>query len=367
MQHESGRGIRHNHHAVSEVVSIVLLLAVVVVGVGIVAVTIYSQPAPEGTPQVDILVSETDTAVRLTHNGGDSLAEGSFYILADGMRLEDPPSLSGGAWPWSIGEVLQYGVTSAPGRVQVVYDGGGGAVLLKSATFSGTAGTAGPDVPAGPGGGGWIESELNISFDTTEERDAWVVNHFVGMLANNSIYLSQDGKSSGGATTWTYSGSFEFILSDSNTYLDLDTGQVTFAKNDKLKIGLNSGPNCAMRFFAIGHGGWHISATDVTITKNGFSLGDRTIVGGRIYEYSNFDSSIVMTTPSKKEVQTEFYVNNFQIINGKSDHPITLTNIRPADPTLLILDISKNDPCYFVGDAEIDEDTLELIGTRATG
>ena len=343
---QEGRGIRHKDHGVSEVVSIVLLLAVVVVGVGIVAVTIYSQPAPEGTPQVDILVSETDTAVRLTHNGGDSLTEGSFYVLADGVRLEDPPALSGGDWPWSIGEVLQYGVASAPGRVQVVYGSGGGAVLLKSAAFSGAAGTAGPDVPVGPTGGGYVSP----SFDTQDGLDNWVVGHFVGMLANNSIYLGQDTANSG--KDWICSGSFEFNLSDDRTYLKLANGSnATFVKNDVLKIGLTD--KSTMRFFAIGHGGWHISATEVRVSKNSESPVVTGIIGGRIYDYSKLESSVAITTPDiNNGIPTEFYVDNAPLINKKWEGSIILTSVKPANPTLMILDVSKNDPCYFVGDAE---------------
>jgi hypothetical protein len=349
VQGNTSRSLRCDDRAVSEVVSIVLLLAVAVVGVGLIAVTIYSQPMPEETPQVDILVSGKGGVISLTHNGGDPLAEGTFYVVADGVRLDDPISPPGGAGPWSLGRVLQYDVGTAPEQVQVVYNGGGGAVLLKSATFSGTAGAGGPDVPAGPGGGEWVESELNISFDTIEERDAWVVDQFVTMLEGNSVYLGQNVWSNG-KSDWGCSGSFEFTLNDSRTHLELDAGDVTFAKNDVLRIGLTD--RSAMRFFAIGHGGWHISATRVGVYKNGEMLQESgTISGGRIYDYSGFSSSVVITS-SQKSVQTEYYVNNTQLINGIWSAPITLTNIKPADPTLMILDISDNDPCYFIGTVE---------------
>jgi len=337
-----------NARGVSEVISVVLLLAVVVVGVGIIAVTIYSQPTPTEIPEVSILVSNTSDGIDLTHNGGDSLVEGSFYVLADGERLGDA-TLQNGAWPWSLGEVLRYDVTPVPEEVRVVYTGAGGAVLLKSATFSGAAGTAGPDVPAETGGGG----ELDYHFDTPEERDAWVVDQFVEQLKDNSIYLSQ-ATHGGGENAWKCSGSFEFTLNDSNTYLELgDKTKVTFAKNDVLKIEL-APDNSMMRLFAIGHGGWHISAADVKVYKNGTQRGDNKekINGGRIYDYSNFDSSVVITTPNDKSVPTELYVNNTPIIGGTWNNQITLTNIRPANPTLMILDISKNDPCYFIGAAE---------------
>ncbi|MCE5337603.1 MAG: type IV pilin [Methanomicrobiaceae archaeon] len=354
VMHEYAGGMK-NASAISEVISVVLLLGVVVVGVGLIAVTIYSQPTPEKTPQVDILVSKNDSTISLTHNGGDSLAEGSFYVLAEGTPLYSPVSPPGGAWPWTIGEVLQYKVSSVPGRVQVAYTGGGGEVLLKSATFTGASEALEPDVPAGPWGGGeWVESELNISFGSSEERDEWVVEQFVKQLEGNSIYLSQ-ATWGGGSNAWACSGSFEFTLNDSSTYLEIDNKnnptKVTFAKNDVLKIELVDKDNPAMRFFAIGHGGWHISAANVKVYKNGTQQGDdkEKINRGKIYDYSNFDSSVVIKTPSIS-VQTELYVNNTPIDTWNKE--ITLTNIRPADPTLMILDISKGDPCYFVGSAE---------------
>lgn len=343
--------------AVSEVVSIVLLLAVVVAGVGLIAVTIYSQPTPGETPQVEILVSESSSTVCLTHNGGDALAEGTFYVLADGMRLGSPVSPPGGAWPWSIGEVLQYAVPSAPGQVQVVYDGGGGAVLLKSATFSGAGGTTGPDVPAEPTGGGG--TYVSPSFDSQDELDAWVVDQFVEQLEGNSIYLSQNIKSQN--DVWGSSGFFNFTLSDGNSYLELavnnvneDPSRIAFALGDVMSIRL---ADSEMRFFAIGHGGWHIFATGVTVYKNGqpLSSGGKQyayVTGGRIYGYSNFTSSVTVMTDPNKDLQTEFYINNTPIIKGTWNKRITLTEIKPADPTLMILDISKNDPNYYIGTAE---------------
>lgn len=346
VQEVTGCKLRNNERAVSEIVGIALLLAVVVMGVGIVAVTIYSQPMPEKTPQVEILISASSNVVSLTHNGGDPLEEGSFYVLADGTRLTGTPTLYGGTWPWSIGEVLNYSVDSTPDQVLVVYDGGGGAVLLKSATISGAAGTAGPDVPAGPGGGGG---------NSQEDLDAWVVDQFVGQLKNNSIYLAQDIKSN--SDFWKSSGFFNFTLSDDGTYLEIannanqDPGKYNFTQGDVISIHLTDSP---IRFFAIGYEGWHISAGDVTVYKNGQKLTKNNkdyIKGGRIYGYSNFTSSVIIRTRNK-DLQTELYINNTPIINGAWNQTITLTNVRPAEPTLMILDISKNDPNYFLGTAD---------------
>jgi len=352
MQEVTGCKLRNDERAVSEIVGIALLLAVVVMGVGIVAVTIYSQPMPERTPQVEILISASSNVVSLTHNGGDPLDKGSFYVLADGTRLSGPPALYGGTWPWSIGEVLHYSVDSKPVQVLVVYDGGGGAVLLKSATISGAAGTAGPDVPARPGGGGG--NYASPTFDSQEELDAWVVEQFVEQLKGNSIYLAQDLKNQD--NVWGSTGFFNFTLSDDRTYLEIAKNandgpdKYNFTQGDAMSIHLT---NSGIRFFAIGHEGWHISAGDVTVYKNGQTLTGNNkdyIKGGRIYGYSNFTSSVVITT--KTGLQTELYINNTPIINGAWNQTITLTNVRPAEPTLMILDISKNDPNYFLGTAD---------------
>lgn len=346
---DTGRILRPGERAVSEVVSVVLLLGVVVVGVGIITVTIYSQPAPEKTPQVDILVSGNNNVISLTHNGGDPLAEGTFYVLADGERLENS-TLQNGAWPWSIGEVLQYSVAPAPERVQVVYSGGGGAVLLKSATFSGAAGTAGPDVPAAGGGG-----ELHYDFDTPEERDVWVIDQFVKMLESNSIYLSQSIKSD--SDMWKSSGFFNFTITESDTVLNLSKNNpnnpetVPFTVGQKLSIKLE---NSKMRFFAIGQSGWHISAADVTIYRNDNKLDYDYIVEGKINGFTDFTSTVTITTASSEHnaLYTDLYIYNVPKITGACSKKITLTHIQPAKPTLMILDISKNDPCYFVGYAE---------------
>jgi len=351
-QGDSCRGHRTGERAVSEVVSIVLLLAVVIMGVGIIAATIYSQPTPQQTPQVDIHISSNNSVISLTHSGGDPIAEGTMYVLADGKRLAGPPALSRGTWPWSIGGVLQYGVDSAPVQVQVVYDGGGGAVLLKSATFSGTAGIAEPDVPTGSSGG---DGELDYHFDTPEERDAWVVEQFVEQLENNSIYLSQNVQNQN--EVWKSSGSFEFTISgrDSNLNLstnnanDNDPDMVTFTVGESVRIELH---DSQIRFFAIGQSGWHVFATDISIYRDGTELPYKFILGGKIEEFDDFTSSITIKTTTSKNLHTDLYINNIPIISSVWDKEITLTNIKPAEPTLMILDISKNDPNYFVGTAE---------------
>ncbi|NQS79057.1 MAG: type IV pilin [Methanoculleus bourgensis] len=337
-----------NARGVSEVISVVLLIGVVVVGVGIIAVTIYSQPTPAEIPEVSILVSNTSDGINLTHNGGDSLQEGSFYVLADGERLGDA-TLQNGAWPWSIGEVLRYDVEATPEEVQVVYTGAGGEVLLKSARFQGGAATGGPDIIPEPP----EESELELGE---------IIKGFVDALESDSIYLYQKIESEG--KVWKVTGFFNFTISDKDSYLHLSTKdkspeRVSFEPDEQISIQLSS--DSKIRLFTIGSGNWHIFATDATVYSDGQSLKEPEdpqkpysyIFGGRLhYEVDKFTSSVTITTPSDKNPHTELYINNTLIINGTCNQEINLTNIKPTKTTMMILDISKNDPCYFIGAAE---------------
>nr|WP_303714457.1 type IV pilin [Methanoculleus marisnigri] len=355
----TNRSLRCGDRAVSEVVSIVLLLAVVVVGVGLIAVTIYSQPTPEKTPQVDILVSENDDIISLTHNGGDPLAEGTFYVLADGVRLEEPPVLSGGDWPWSIGGVLQYGVDGAPGQVQVVYSGGGGAVLLKSATFSGTAGAGGPDVPAVPGGGGG----LHYDFDTPEERDAWVIDQFREQLEGDSIYFTRAERGSQGV----FEGTLQFRVTGGGSYLVIGNNPRTnLAVGDEVKFEFAPGKTPDLMFFMLGNKGWSIQAQGdgvndlrIFIRHNGVwgpdISGNGDLTESWITDYDDYVSALNFSVQGGTE-HTRLIINNAAVLDDENGDTFWFYRIEPAHPTLLVMQYASTgalgNGVYFVGKAE---------------
>lgn len=350
--------------AVSEIIAVVLLLGVLVVGVGIIMVTITSQPLPDEVPNIEVLVGNTSSSVLIRHNGGDPLQEGDFSVVVDGItQPNQDATITGGdgVWPWIVGETLQYSVATVPHRVSIVYTGGGGSVLLKSATLGGEIQTGGPDTPAGPGVTP-PTGNITLSFDDQDELDAWVVDQFVEQLESNSIYLYQNVLSQ--SDVWGNSGFFNFTISKTNSYLELTVNnigetpdKISFSIGDMVSIKL---ADSEMRFFAIGNGGWHTFATGVSIYKNNIKMANSKgkvygyIVGGRLYGFNEFDSSVDITTKSgpSNPLHTELYINNTPLINSTWTKPITLTNVQPAKPTLLILDISKNDPNYIVGIAD---------------
>ncbi|MDN7024147.1 type IV pilin [Methanoculleus sp. FWC-SCC1] len=348
-----------NDQAVSEQIAIVTMISIAALAVAIIATLLLSQPAPGEIPRVTAVITNESDTVYLYHSGGDIIEEGLLAILIDGEPVDMATvQIRGGdtRWPWEIGETLAATDpgTGMPLRVDLVYTGSGNNVLLTSTTLTRSATPGGPDTP-GPGDGGGID----IHFDDQEELDAWVVDQFVQQLEANSIYLYQNVRNDN--EVWGNSGFFNFTIAKAESYLELTVNNVgetpdriSFSIGDRVSINLD---DSTMRFFAIGNGGWHTFATDVAIYKNNVRLEKKKnqeysfIVGGRLYGFDEFDSSVDITTQSKP-LHTELYINNTPLINSTWTKSITLTRVQPAQPTLLILDISKNDPNYIVGNAD---------------
>ncbi|NYT04949.1 MAG: type IV pilin [Methanomicrobiales archaeon] len=147
-------------HAVSEVISSILLVALVVAAVGLIAIVLFSQPAAESVPGVSVVPGGTAGGdLILYHAGGDPLPMGSFTIyLDDGTGMADRTAsfvpVDGDA-VWSAGERIAYAPPSAPPswHIIITYTGGLGEILLQDLYFSGDAVPAVPVIDAGPGGG----------------------------------------------------------------------------------------------------------------------------------------------------------------------------------------------------------------------
>jgi len=155
--------------AVSEVIGVVLLISVTVLGVALVAVTYFSQPAPSEIPHVSVVAGATadNATFILSHEGGDALAEGSYRIYVETESgLEDQTdkfALEGDDDVWSIGENLTY--TGTPGRVVIsVVDSGGAETMIAEPVYVAGVVDTGGYVDAGGSGtvtysGGDNESE----------------------------------------------------------------------------------------------------------------------------------------------------------------------------------------------------------------
>ena len=127
--------------AVSEVIGSIVLVALVVTAVSIMAVALWSEPAPEKIPSLDAGISK-DTGnkmIRLYHAGGDSLNRENFYILVDGIDYTSRFTKSGvSAWTtWATAEWLIYDYTgrAEPLKVQIIYTSPRSTSVLAAAQF----------------------------------------------------------------------------------------------------------------------------------------------------------------------------------------------------------------------------------------
>lgn len=136
--------ISMNEEGVSEVIGAILLVSLAVIGVALVAVVLFSQPAPTEVPQVSIVAGTTagNTSFVLLNEGGDALEEGSYRIYMDtGTGLVDRTgdfSLAGDDI-WSIGENLTYDGADVANITRVIVatvDSGGGETVIAASGYS---------------------------------------------------------------------------------------------------------------------------------------------------------------------------------------------------------------------------------------
>jgi FlaG/FlaF family flagellin (archaellin) len=181
-----------DEEGVSEVIGAILLVSLAVLGVAIVAVALFSQPAPAEIPHVSVVAGASDdnTTFVLFHEGGDPLNEGNYRIYMDtGSGLVDRTddfTLSGDDI-WSISENLTYSggdVTQIERVVVSVVDSGGGETVIAEPAYRATTMDAGGYVDDGGAGSG-----PGITPVPTPTPDPLVI---VGPEFVNEIYLTKD-------------------------------------------------------------------------------------------------------------------------------------------------------------------------------
>jgi hypothetical protein len=129
------RGVRGHMKdpAISEVAGTMVLIGVVVLGMIIVNLVVFSTPTNTRVPSLEASMSNRSTLVTIVHQGGDSIPFGEFKILVDGVdRTGD--FANSGTYPWSVGETLSYNGTALPQSAIMIYNGTGtgGTILLQT-------------------------------------------------------------------------------------------------------------------------------------------------------------------------------------------------------------------------------------------
>lgn len=129
----------HNENAAAEMIGALMLISIFVVVVALVAVVLFSQPAPQKVPALNMkFISEGDHTIKIFHNGGDAIPTGHYKVFIDNNDatpyIQNPPP-----GKWELGDTLEYRVpwTITPDTyVLVIYSNGGtsGSVLASNGT-----------------------------------------------------------------------------------------------------------------------------------------------------------------------------------------------------------------------------------------
>mgnify|MGYP001172644174 CR=1 FL=1 len=354
-----------NENAVSELIAIVLLLGVLVVGVGIIMVTITSQPLPDEIPNINVLVGNTTTNILIKHNGGDPLQENEFTVVVDGtiLRNQDATLTGGdGVWPWTVGETLQYPVAAVPHQISILYTAGGGSVLLKSATLDGEVRTGGQDTPGGPGTTP-PTGNITLTFDDQDELDAWVVDQFREQLEGDSIYFTRAERGSQGV----FEGTLQFRVTGGGSYLVIGNNPRTnLAVGDEVKFEFAPGKTPDLMFFMLGNKGWSIQAQGdgvndlrIFIRHNGVwgpdISGNGDLTESWITDYDDYVSMLNFSVKGGTE-HTRLIIDNATVLDDENGDTFWFYRIEPAHPTLLVMQYASTgalgNGVYFVGKAE---------------
>ena len=161
-----------------------ILIGVVVVGMIIVNVVIFSTPTQTRIPSLQASMTNTSTLITIVHQGGDSIPLGQFKILVDGVD-QTANFVNSGSYPWTIGETLSYNDPSMPHSAVMIYNGTGtGGVVLLQTKFpwgvyvpptsggSGSSGGGGSPTTTTPASFPWYDCawgyRKNITIDHTK-------------------------------------------------------------------------------------------------------------------------------------------------------------------------------------------------------
>jgi hypothetical protein len=330
---------------VSEIVGSMLLISLVVAGVAIVAVVLFSQSSPQDVPNVNFMTGTNSppTLLYLYHNGGDTLTSGQFTVIVDGVSK--PYTISGGGNQWSLGKNLIVPITGAPGNVAIVYNisGSGGVVIHSASANVAASGTVSPDIITG------LTYPPAVDIMQLMEN---VTNNTINFYRENGTLIQP-----GGYLQFTVSGTNSTMYTTSSTVpVVLNPGDIVTVTPDSVSQG--------MKVFGVGDQIWELTSEKATLSITGRSVYTGPIIHSWITGYSGMRSELNLSTASSPGLYfTELALNNYpsyersqtfssQIINGTSSRSILISGARPNAIGMFVLQFdNKTKSTYFVGSA----------------
>lgn len=375
----SGDSSRDHESGVSEVVGSILLISIVVLAVSIVGVILMSQPTPGKIPSVNFMVGMDDKmppTLYLYHNGGDTLQEGDFSVLVDGVAM--PYSISGGGSEWSLGKNLVIPLNtggSAKNIVLVYNNAGSGPVVLRSASanVSTIPQNIYPDrivpvyAPAVCINGSnpaevvtFMLGNVSLIADAMNQSPSTVGPVIADVAGAHSVNFYKSGEKSGAAyiVPGTY---FRFRVTSSTppsavTYIKGSTvTSAPLAMGDIVMVTLDGNAQQNFKTFGIGDQLWELSAQSTNLTiryQNGTAMtcGGCDISHAWISRYT--DMSSTLSIDGNGDSGTSLIVNFTQYISGQNSDHVQVSNIRPIGLGLFLIEEDSNKKSvYFIGQA----------------
>lgn len=343
------------NEGVSEVVGSILLVSLVVLAVAIIGVGFLSQPPPVQTQELNVIAGNDTTTLYLYHDGGDPMVPGEFKILLDG--IDKTPEITEA---WDIGETLNIPITQRPERIQIISTRGGQQNLIREISIGQVTGGGAPIPPGPPPTPGEC---------TQEELDEYLednyVEYFSNKLSDDAIYFTRLER---GPTGPTYArGWINFTINSTDSYLIRSgtTEPLDLNMGDTVSINFRDigGAGDSVDLFSVGNKGWSLSGGATHIYVND-TLYSGNLIDSWITSFINYQSTLKFKSVGTGQgVRTRLIIKNETVIDAVNSNDYEFINIKPAEPTLLVLHFPKQqgDPIRFIGQVDQIKEGTTII------
>jgi hypothetical protein len=332
---------------VSEIIGAVLLISLVVLAVSIIAMLLFSQATPEKIPNINFMTgSDNSNRLYLYHNGGDSLARGTFSVKVDN-DIHNDYAISDGSSDWSLGKnVIVPNIPSGQHSVAIVYNGTGtGTVVLRSATSNVVVAPASnnpdirpvatyPPIISIPQLMQNVSSRSVMFYRNKNSGIAQSLNSYVKFnvtLPNSTIWASTMG-----AAPACGSNPFSLNVGD----------QVTITQTDIVTQGF--------RVSGIGNQMWELTADNValSVTDNtgasrcsqASAILNHTLITG----YSDLKTNLSINAPAGTNAFTALTIYNYMTNTTPQSTSQIANSFLAATDAYTINNVSPNSVGYFV-------------------
>ncbi len=250
---------RDKESGVSEIVSVVILISIVVVGMSIIAVMLLSSPLPEKIPKIDVQYTNTTEGANFANMGGDALKKDQIIIRAiydnqsytnytsSNISYSNNTTSLFESWPngssWGYGSFTRVPNNPMTKAYQIIYKGQQGEYLLKE--FN-RAAWGGGDESGGSPSNCSLDSSFTWKYGTDVDSRTIILNPgsysaTIQFNASNQTYTSNQGYKWG----WVFSdGGESSDLNTQHTFTIPSTGNASYPFTVTHWVANNQYYNC---------------------------------------------------------------------------------------------------------------------------